>query len=130
MKQIEIMGCSYEIIQVTPAGLLKAFDGTVHMSDLKEMFGNDCKNFSGLCDAQLLKIYINIELPLEKKKKTLLHEIVEAIDQESLTELCHIQMQSIANAFFLSGILDVEGLLKLDPEDIEISIISDSTPRT
>jgi hypothetical protein len=35
-------------------------------------------------------------------------------------------MQAITNAFFLAGIVNVKELLKNEPEDIEISITTDS----
>lgn len=127
MKQVTVMGIEYEIAQITPETLLKIFEGTDHYEALKKMFGENAQNFSGLCDAQLAKIYINSELPFEKKKKTLIHEIVEALDQECTTDLTHIQMQAIANTLFLTGLVNVEELLKNEPEDIEISIAGNTT---
>lgn len=126
MKQIIIMGVPYEIVQIMPADLLKQYTDSLHVDEIKKLFGEKCENFSGLCDAQVGKIYINIQLPPEKKRKTLIHEFIEALDQECITELSHIQMQTIANTFFLSGIVDIEELLKDDPQDIEISISSDT----
>lgn len=127
MKQIPVMGVPYEIIQLLPEDLFKLYEGTQHEAGLQKLFGDKCENFSGLCDAQQQKIYLNIKLAAEKKRKTLLHEFVEAMDQESILELAHIQMQAIANAFFLSGIIDVEELIKIEPEDLEISINNDTT---
>ena len=126
MKQIMIMGVPYEIIQIIPTDLIKLYEESLHAEDIKKLFGEKCENFSGLCDAQSSKIYLNTLLPPEKKRKTFIHEFIEALDQECITELSHIQMQSIANAFFLSGIVDIEGLLKDEPEDIEISITSNT----
>lgn len=129
MKQIIVMGVPYEIIQIMPLDLLKLYDESLHADDIKKLFGDKCENFSGLCDAQANKIYINIQLPPEKKRKTFIHEFIEAMDQECILELAHIQMQAIANTFFLSGIVDIEELLKIEPEDIEISITSDTAGR-
>jgi len=123
MKQIAIMGINYEILQLTPKGLMDTFEGTAHVESLKKLFGDQCQNFSGLCDAQCLKIYLNVDLPYEKKEKVFIHEVVEAMDQESCLELNHIQMQAIANTFFLSGIVNIKELLKNEPEDIEISLV-------
>lgn len=127
MKTVLIMGISYEIHHVTPAQLLKVFENTVHFEAIKKLFGENAENFSGLCDSQCSKIYLNIELPYEKKKKTLIHEIVEAMDQECILDLSHIQMQAIANTLFLSGVINVEEALKNDPEDLEISISDNQT---
>jgi len=126
MKQISVMGIQYEIIQLLPEDLSKLYEGTQHEQSLHELFGKKCENFSGLCDAQNQKIYLNIKLAEEKKKKTLIHEFIEAMDQESILELAHIQMQAIANTFFLSGIVDLEDLIKIEPEDLEISINNDT----
>ena len=41
-------------------------------------------------------------------------------------ELSHETMQGIANTFFLGGIVNVEELLKSEPEDIEISLAGDT----
>jgi len=130
MKQIIIMGIPYEIVQIMPADLLKLYADSLHTEDVKKLFGEKCENFSGLCDAQVSKIYLNIQLPPEKKRKTFIHEFIEALDQECITELSHMQMQAIANSFFLSGIVDIEELLKDEPQDIEISINHDSARRT
>ena len=132
MKQIMVMGVPYEIIQIMPVDLLKLYEETRpdHVEDIKKLFGEKCINFSGLCDAQISKIFLNVQLPPEKKRKTFIHEFIEAMDQECITELTHVQMQAIANTFFLSGIIDIEELLKDEPQDIEISISSDTTGRT
>jgi hypothetical protein len=122
MKQIMVMGVPFEIIQLMPLDLLKLYEESLHADDIKKLFGEKCENFSGLCDAQASKIYLNIQLPPEKKRKTFIHEFVEAMDQECITDLSHIQMQAIANTFFLSGIVDIEELLKIEPEDLEISL--------
>lgn len=126
MKQVIVMGVPYEIIQIMPLDLIKLYEETLHADDIKKLFGDKCENFSGLCDAQESKIYINIQLPPEKKRKTFIHEFIEAMDQESILELAHIQMQAIANTFFLAGIVDIEELLKTDPEDIEIKLDGDT----
>lgn len=122
MKRISVMGINYEIIQLSPESLLKLFENGNHSNDIKELFGEKCENFSGLCDAQASKIYLNVDISDEKKKKTLIHELVEAMDQECILELSHIQMQSIANTLFLSGIMNLDNLIKHDPEDLEINI--------
>lgn len=127
MKKVTIMGIDYEIIQLQPDGLLKVFEPGVHADDIKKLFGEKCENFSGLCDAHSSKIYLNIDLPAEKKKKTLIHEIIEAMDQECILELAHIQMQAIANALFLSGVMNLEELIKYEPEDLEININNDTS---
>lgn len=128
MKQIMVQGIPYEIIQIMPADLLKLYESKeVQTDQLKKLFGDSCENFSGLCDAQCDKIYLNSQMPFEKKKKTFIHEFVEAMDQECITDLSHIQMQAIANTFFLSGLVNLEELLKNEPEDIEISIASNTT---
>lgn len=126
MKQINIMGVNYEIIQLKPKSAIEAFKDSPHCEEVKKLIGDEGQHFAGLCDAQMCKIYLNLDLPYEKKKKTLLHETVEAMDQECILELTHIQMQAIANTLFLSGIIDVEDLLKNDPEDLEICITTDS----
>lgn len=126
MKQVNVMGINYEIIQLPPKSVIAIFKESPHFEEVKVLVGDVAQHFAGLCDAQLCKIYINSELPYEKKKKTLIHEIVEAMDQECILELEHTKMQSIANTLFISGILSVEELLKNEPEDIEISITADS----
>lgn len=126
MKIIKVMGIDYEIIQLKPKDVIEAYSKSTHFEEVKRLIGDNGQHFAGLCDVQDCKIYINIELPDEKKVKTLLHEFVEALDQESCTELEHTKMQSITNAFFMSGLIDVKELLNVDPEDIEISI--DSNP--
>ncbi len=126
MKQISIMGVNYEIIQLQPKSVVEVFKTSPHWEEIKKMVGDECQHFAGLCDAQMCKIYLNSDLPYEKRKKTLIHEIIEALDQECITEFSHIQMQAIANTLFTSGILNVEDLLKNEPEDIEISISTDS----
>lgn len=127
MKQVNIMGINYEIVQVLPSGVVKAFENSAHFNEVKNLVGEEGQHFAGLCDAHNSKIYINIELPYEKKKKTLIHEIVEAMDQECILDLEHVKMQAIANTLFLSGLLNLEELLKLEPEDIEISITGNTT---
>ena len=119
------MGINYEIVQLPPKSVLAIFKESPHFEEVKRLVGDEAQNFAGLCDAQLCKIYINSELPYEKKEKTLIHEIVEAMDQECILELEHTKMQSIANTLFISCILNVEELLKNDPEDIDISITND-----
>jgi hypothetical protein len=126
MKSISVMGISYEIIQLLPDDLFKLYENSQHEEALTKLFGEKCINFSGLCDAQNQKIYLNIKMTDEKKEKTFMHEYVEAMDQECCLELGHIEMQAIANSFFLSGIIDVKELLKNEPEDIEISIAGDT----
>ena len=126
MKKINVMGIDYEIIQLTPEAVIRVYAESPHNEEVNKLLGEKGEHFAGLCDAQDCKIYINIGIPLEKKKKILIHEFVEAIDQESITELEHVKMQAITNAFFISGIVNVEELLKIEPEDIEISI--DSNP--
>ena len=126
MKKINVMGINYEIIQLEPTAAVAAYADSAHFDEVKSLIGEEGQHFAGLCDAQSCKIYININLPYEKKVKTLIHEFVEALDQESCTELEHVKMQAITNAFFMSGIVDVEELLKVDPEDLEISIDGDS----
>jgi hypothetical protein len=120
------MGVPYEIVQIMPIDLFKLYEETRpdHIEDIKKLFGEKCINFSGLCDAQISKIFLNIQLSPEKKRKTFIHEFIEALDQECITELTHMQMQAIANTFFLSGIVDIEELLKDEPQDIEIRISS------
>ncbi len=122
MKQVNVMGINYEIVQLPPKSVLAIFKESPHFEEVKRLVGDEAQHFAGLCDAQLCKIYINSELPYEKKKKTLIQEIVEAMDQECILELEHTKMQSIANTLFISGILNVEELLKTEPEDIEIKI--------
>jgi len=127
MKQVNVMGVNYEVIQLQPKSVIAVFKESPHYEEIKKLVGDEAQHFAGLCDAQMCKIYINSDLPYEKKKKTLIHEIVEAMDQECILELAHIQMQAIANTLFISGILNLEELLKNEPEDIEISIANDST---
>jgi len=126
MKQVMVMGIPYEIIQIMPLDLLKLYEESLHSEDIKKLFGDKCENFSGLCDAQANKIYLNIQLTPEKKRKTFIHEFIEAMAQECCMELSHETMQGIANTFFLGGIVNVEELLKSEPEDIEISLAGDS----
>jgi hypothetical protein len=126
MKQVNVMGINYEIVQIQPKSVIAIFKESPHYEEVKKLVGDEAQHFAGLCDAQLCKIYINSDLPYEKKKKTLIHEIVEAMDQECILELEHTKMQSITNSLFISGILNVEELLKNEPEDIEISIVNDS----
>lgn len=129
MKQINIMGIYYEIVLISPVSVITVFKETAHLEEVKKLIGDEAQHFAGLCDAQSCKIYINNELPYEKKKKTLIHEIVEAMDQECILELEHTKMQSITNTLFTSGIVNVEELLKNDPEeDFEICIAGHSTP--
>jgi hypothetical protein len=126
MKTINVMGIFYEIVQLKPEAVMEIYKDTDHYEHVQKMLGEKGQDFAGLCDAQQHKIYINIDLSYEKKKKTLIHEFVEALDQESVTELAHVVMQAITNAFFIAGIIDIEELLKVEPEDIEISIDSNS----
>jgi hypothetical protein len=126
MKQITVMGIPYEIIQLRAKDVIEAFKKGQHLEEVKKLVGDEGQHFAGLCDAQLNKIYLNSELPGVKIEKTFIHEFVEAIDQESCLELTHVQMQAITNAFFLAGIVNVKELLKNEPEDIEISITTDS----
>lgn len=126
MKQIMVMGVPYEIIQISSKNVCGAFKDSLHAEEVKKLVGENGENFAGLCDAHLGRIFLNVDLPYEKKKKTLLHEFVEAMDQECLLELEHTKMQSIANTLLLTGLLNVEELLKNEPEDIEISISTDS----
>jgi len=126
MKQIDVMGVHYEVIQLQPKSVIAIFKESPHYEEIKKLVGDEAQHFAGLCDAQMCKIYINSDLPYEKKKKTLMHEIVEAMDQECILELTHIQMQAIANTLFISGILNLEELLKTDPEDIEIKLDGDT----
>lgn len=126
MKQVMVMGIPYEIIQIMSLDLVKIYAESIHSDDIKKLFGDKCENFSGLCDAQANKIYINIQLAPEKKRKTFIHEFIEAMAQECCMELSHETMQGIANAFFLAGIVNVEELLKSEPEDIEISLAGDT----
>jgi len=126
MKQVMVMGIPYEIIRLRPKDVIEAFKVGPHLGEVKKLVGDEGENFAGLCDAQLTKIYLNNDLPEVKIEKTFLHEFVEAMDQEACLELTHVQMQAIANAFFLAGIVNVKELLKNEPEDIEISIATDS----
>lgn len=126
MKKIAVMGLDYEIVQLTPQELLESYSEDPRYSELVKLFGPGCIDFSGLFDGHRNKIYLNINLIDDKKKKTLIHEFVEALDSECCTDLSHIQMQSIANAFSLAGIVNVEELIKNEPEDIEISIAGDT----
>ena len=126
MKKIAVMGIDYEIVQITPQELLKSYEKSPQYSELVELFGPGCIDFSGLFDGHRNKIYLNINLIDDKKKKTLIHEFVEALDSECCTDLSHIQMQAIANSFFLAGIVNVEELIKNEPEDIEIKIDGDT----
>jgi len=126
MKTINVMGIDYEVVQLKPEAVMELYKDSAHFEHVQKMLGDKGQDFAGLCDAQKAKIYINIDLSIEKKRKTLIHEFVEALDQEAVTELAHVEMQAITNAFFIAGIADVEELLKIEPEDIEISI--DSNP--
>jgi hypothetical protein len=118
------MGINYEIVQLKPKTAIESFKDSPHYEEVKKLIGEEGQHFAGLCDAQMCKIYINIDLPHEKKKNTLLHETVEAMDQQCILELTHIQMQAIANTLFISDLFDnkLEELLKNEPEDIEISL--------
>jgi len=126
MKKINVLGIDYEVIQLTPTAAIDSFAESPHLEQVKQLIGENGQNFAGLCDAQACKIFINVELPYEKKVKTLIHEFVEALDQEACTELDHVKMQAITNAFFISGIINIGELLKVEPEDIEISLDSNT----
>lgn len=127
MKKIIVMGLDYEIVQITPQDLLKSYEESPQYEALVKLFGENCQDFSGLFDGHRNKIYLNVNLIDSKKEKTLIHEFVEALDQECCTDFTHIQMQAIANSFFLAGIVNVKELIKNEPEDIEISIAGDTT---
>jgi len=117
------MGIDYEVKQISVGELFKTYEGTSHLDDVKNLFGENLQNFSGLCDALTQTIYINRDIPENKKRKTLMHEIVEALDQECLTELSHISIQTIANALFLSGLFNVEELLQEDETNQDSELI-------
>jgi len=123
MKTVPIMGIDYEVKQISVGELFKTYEGTSHLDDVKNLFGENLQNFSGLCDALTQTIYINRDIPENKKRKTLMHEIVEALDQECLTELPHISIQTIANALFLSGLFNVEELLQEDETNQDSELI-------
>ena len=132
MKQINVMGIPFEIINVTPDDLLKAYENDRHKADVHSLFKEDARDFSGLCDAHGQKIYLNLEITHEKRKKTLIHEFIEATFQENCIDLSqdvsHMIMQAMANALYLSKLCDheLEELLKTDPEDIEIKLDGDT----
>lgn len=122
MKNVNIMGIKYTVKLISVGELFKVYDGTAHLEAVKSLFGQNLENFSGLCDAMTETIFINRDMSDEKKKKTLLHEIMEAFDQESLTELSHLQIQTIANAFFIMGLVNLEELLQDEPIEISTTI--------
>jgi hypothetical protein len=127
-KSINIMGVDYEVIQLLPGAVLNVYKESEHFEEVKRLIGENAQSFAGLCDALNCKIYINISLPDQKREKTLIHEIIEAVDQECCLELDHTKIQSITNAIFSLGLINVKELLKLEPEDLEISL--DCNPRT
>jgi hypothetical protein len=101
MKQLKIMGIDYSVIQISPADVIESFKNSPHLANVKELIGSEGENFAGLCDAQKCILYIYNELPEDKKQKTLVHEIIEAIDQECLLDIPHPRMQEITNLIFM-----------------------------
>lgn len=126
MKKVNVLGIEYEIIQLSPKSVIDVYGRTPLYDDVKQLIGEDGRYFAGLCDTTRCKIYINADLPYEKRVKALIHEFMEAVDNESSNDLEHVKIQSITNALFLSGLFDVKELLKVEPEDIEISISGSS----
>lgn len=101
MKQVKIMGIDYDVIQISAIDVVNAFKEGPHFENVKELVGQQGENFAGLCDAQKCIIFLFNELPEDKKEKVLVHEMIEAIDQECLLELQHARIQEITNLLFM-----------------------------
>lgn len=110
MKQVKVMGIDYEVIQISAMDVVNAFKDSPHFGNVKELIGQEGENFAGLCDAQKCIIYVYNELPEDKKEKVLIHEIIEAVDQECLLELPHFRIQEITNLLFMSEPINVSDL--------------------
>lgn len=107
MKQVTVMGIAYGIIQVSPSVVIASFKDSPHLANVKELVGAEGENFAGLCDAQKCIIYIFNGLPDDKKRKTLIHEMIEAVDQEALLNLEHYRIQELTNLLFIGEPLDL-----------------------
>lgn len=110
MKQVKVMGIDYAVVQISAIDVVNAFKDSPHFNNVKELIGQEGENFAGLCDAQKCVIYIFNELPEDKKEKVLIHEIIEAVDQECLLELPHYRIQEIANLLFMAEPINVSDL--------------------
>jgi len=110
MKQVKIMGIDYSVVQISAIDVVNAFKDSPHFNNVKELIGQEGENFAGLCDAQKCVIYVFNELPQDKKEKVLVHEMIEAIDQECLLELAHSRIQEITNLLFMAEPLAVSDL--------------------
>ncbi len=110
MKQVKIMGIDYDVIQISAIDVVNAFKDGPHFDNVKELVGQQGENFAGLCDAQKCIIFIFNELPEDKKEKVLIHEMIEAIDQECLLELQHARIQEITNLLFMGEPLNITDL--------------------
>ncbi len=107
MKQVKIMGIDYTVVKISAMDVVNTFKDSPHFNSVKELIGQEGENFAGLCDAQKCMIYIFNELPQDKKEKVLVHEIIEAIDQECLLELSHSKIQEITNLLFTNEPINV-----------------------
>jgi uncharacterized protein YjaZ len=64
----------------------------------------------GLCDEQKLTIFLNSNVPDERIKEVLLHEIIHVVDSVFSLELSETQVTKLARGLF--GVLRPESLRK------------------
>jgi hypothetical protein len=115
MKSITVMGIEYTIEFITSEELLEIIyqeKDEALQKIILEFIGEKAERFAGLCNSSNCKIYVNKSMKYEKARKTLIHEIVEAIGNEIDLDVEHSVIQAITNALFTSGIINVDKLME------------------
>lgn len=104
---IKIMGIKYQVLCLTPSDIIKLYfdeQGEEGVASIERVVGRGAQHFGGLCDAGKSRLFVNSEMPLDKQEKVFFHEILEAVDGETIIGLKHNQIEAVANAFFMSGL--------------------------
>jgi len=122
MSKINILGIEYNIKIISFSELSRYYnnDSEEQFVFLKKIIGESGEFFGGLTDFQNCIIWINKDMNQDRIKKILVHEIMEAINQEIQGELDHVLLQSITNALYSTNLINLDSIL--NDEEFNISL--------